>query len=109
MQVMDPVGVGNPAVPAVDDGVGSRPRASAARRACPVRDSKGLPSTWRLNGRHTAVHRHGRQRREVGPGAMRDEMDLVARRQIAGEGVVRRVHPAEGREVARDDQPDIIY
>jgi hypothetical protein len=37
---------------------------------------------------------------------MRDEMDLVARRQIARQRMVCRVHAAERRQIACDDQPN---
>src|SRR5262249_42932763 len=49
-----------------------------------------------------------RHRGEIGPRAMRHELDLVAAaREIARERVVRRIHAAERREITRDDEPPV--
>ena len=104
VQVVHPVGAGNPAVAAVDDRLRAR-RAQAPPHALPGPRQQRAAEQMPVERPPDAVHRDGRQRGEIGPGAMRDEMDLVARRQIARQRVVRRVHAAERREIARDDQP----
>ena len=53
-----------------------------------------------------AVHRDGRQRGEIGPGAMRDEMHFVARRPDSRASAWFAASiPPSGVQIAGDDQP----
>ena len=80
VQVVDPVDAGNPAVAAVDDGPRAR-RAQAPPHALSGPRQQRAAEQVPVERPPHAVDGDIRQRREIGPGAMRDEMDLVARRQ----------------------------
>jgi hypothetical protein len=43
--------------------------------------------------------------REIGPHAVRDEVQAVLSRQVQGERVIRAIHSAERHEISRNQQP----
>src|SRR5262245_28135598 len=105
VQVMHPVGSRNPAVASVDDSAcvartEVRPFAYAgAGQERPAKEMTAQRPPDRMK-------RHARHLDEIGPGAMRDQVNFgAARRQVFGERVVRDIHSAKWREIARHNQP----
>ena len=106
VEVVHPVGGGERTVAAVDDGARAASRAGSARRA----GRRARAAGCRADGGRTAASTRwtvtpGR-RREIGPRAVRDDVQFVAAPgEVARQRVVGAIHSAERREIAGHEEP----